>query len=986
MIITRKTIWALLFTLGFSFLCAPQLIAQEESPSFWENFFGLTPFPDDPTKNDLPFEIDKDSVINKPVVEGEGSVKPEPIDSEILNKDVVEAPSKDPFVEGEDSVKPKRVTPEVLNKDTIEAPSKKSVIEGESLVESPATVPMVLEKGMVTVPPRDKKKFIDAGDFRDPFKLLREERESTGKVLKPGVTVDGIQFNSYNDSDLFIEKVYRDTRFRIKDVFGKVDHLEGGGCLYCHQGIERISENHKFRCTKCHEGNRRRRTLPAAHKNLISNPSDLDHAPKYCGKCHMDQIEQVEQSNMATGKSIIDVTRYAWGAQEEGENLYSLRPKEEDGEHFLPNPSEGEPVDAFLRTKCMRCHLQSEAPHRPGDYRAGGCAACHMIYSNDGHTLTQDRAIQSKVRKTRAERKGRFKRKFAAKSLKNSRAYPVMHKFTTAIPSVQCEHCHNTNGIGNEFEGLFSPAARPNASFQKIGMDKPVLYGTEHEFLLPDIHRERGMHCIDCHVATDLKGAPSGTDLHSGVEIRCEDCHGSTSQEPKATLLIESDPKTKQLLASNALNPNLKRKIKVGDTILLNSGGVPLTHVKKEEGKWVLYSRVTGKKHVMPLLVKEKSVVAHKVDRHMEVVECHACHARWSTGEWGMHVIREGSLDSSKWKNWNFSDPTLQGMLWNTDQMSTGMIDWLSAKWMGDKLLGDTVPGIFLNLIAEKDWNTMILGKNQRGKYSIMKPRYQYFLTDHSEDKENPVKSTQVPITKSEKPGLILLPHTPHTIRKTVRSCESCHDSEIALGLGDPKRNVIVDAESFFSTLKNQGVVPSDFQAKQVVTETGVPIQSVYPNNRTRFLNAEEIAAIKNKSDTYKAFRYLDLKAQKFPRLLAREEFPFDQKHKRNEESAKQPKQEEEILFKTNKNGFTTSEHEIDQPTREKAHDSVLGPAESQGNFFKQDRGYNGEPVESETIKEFSPDLFEVPAFDEGLNSEKDISTGESEFNSERFQ
>ena len=120
--------------------------------------------------------------------------------------------------------------------------------------------------------------------------------------------------------------------------------------------------------------------------------------------------------------------------------------------------------------------------------------------------------------------------------------------------------------------------------------------------------------------------------------------------------------------------------------------------------------------------------------------------------------------------------------------------------------------------------------------------------------------------------------------------------------------------------------------------------------------------------------------------MLAREEFPFDQRHKRNEESAKQPKQEEEILFKTNKNGFTTSEHEVDQPTGEKAHDSVLDPAESQGNFFKQDRGYNGGPIESETIKEFSPDLFEVPAFDEGLNSEKDISTGESEFNSERFQ
>jgi hypothetical protein len=697
MIITRKTIWALFFTFGFSFLCTTQLIAQEEGPSFWEDLFGFTPSPDDPAKNDRPFEVDKDSVINQPAGEGEGSVKPEPIDSEVLNKDKIEAPFKDPFMEGEASVKPEPIEPEALNKDTIEVPSKKSVTEGEGLVESPAKLPMFLEKSMVTVPPRDKKKFIDAGDFRDPFKLLRGRRGTTEKVLKPGVTIDGVQFNSYNDSDLFIEKVYRDSRFRINDVFGKVDHLEGGGCLYCHQGIERISKNHKFRCTKCHEGNRRGKTLPAAHKNLISNPSDLDYAPKYCGKCHMEQIEEVARSNMATGKSVIDVTRYAWGAQKEESHLYSLRPKEEEGESFLPGLSEGEPVDAFLRTKCMRCHLQSEAPHRPGDYRAGGCAACHMVYSNDGHTLTQDRAIQAKIRKTRVEGENRFKRKFAAKGLKNSRAYPVMHKFTNAIPSVQCEHCHNENGIGNEFEGLFSPAARNNPAYQKIEEDKPVLYGAEHQFLLPDIHRERGMHCIDCHVATDLKGSPSGPGLHSGVEIRCEDCHGNVSKEPKATLLIEGDPNTKQLIASNALNPNLKRKIAVGDSVLLNSGGLPLSHVKKEKNKWVLYSRVTGKKHTIPLLVQEKSVVAHKVDKHMTVMECHACHARWSSGDWGMHVIREKSLDLSKWKDWNFSDPTLQGMMWSKDEMNTGMIDWLSAKWIDDKILSDTVPGIFLN-------------------------------------------------------------------------------------------------------------------------------------------------------------------------------------------------------------------------------------------------------------------------------------------------
>ena len=529
MIITKKTILALFFMACF-FLYASQLLAQEDNRSFFEKFFSSTP--DDSIGNEPPFGIDTDSITEKPVIEAEDFAKPERTDPEVLNQDVV-------------------VTP------------KEPIIEKQNLVDPLSTDSRVLKKDMVSIPPRDKKQFLDAGDFRDPFMLLRGGRGSAEKVLKPGVTVDGIQFNSYNDSDAFVERVYRDSRFRMKDVFGNVDHLEGGGCLYCHRGIERISKNHKFRCTKCHEGNRRKRTLPAAHKNLISNPSDLDHAPKYCGKCHADQIKQVEQSNMATGKSMIEVTRYAWGAQEEGKNFYSLRPKKEKGELSLPSPSEGQPVDAFLRTKCLRCHLQGEAPHRPGDYRAGGCAACHMIYSNDGHTLTQDRAIQSKVRKNRAEREGRFKRKFAANSLTNPRAYPVMHKFTTAVPSVQCEHCHNENGIGNEFEGLFSPATRPNQSFQKTGADKPVLYGTEHEFLLPDIHRERGMHCIDCHVATDLKGAPSGSGLHAGVEIRCEDCHGTTSKKPRETLLNESDPETKKLLASNSLNPNWKHTPKI---------------------------------------------------------------------------------------------------------------------------------------------------------------------------------------------------------------------------------------------------------------------------------------------------------------------------------------------------------------------------------------------------------------------------------------
>ena len=79
-------------------------------------------------------------------------------------------------------------------------------------------------------------------------------------------------------------------------------------------------------------------------------------------------------------------------------------------------------------------------------------------------------------------------------------------------------------------------------------------------------------------------------------------------------------------------------------------------------------------------------------------------------------------------------------------------------------------------------------------------------------------------------------------------------------------------------------------------------------------------------------------------------------------------------------------ENELDQSKGEKAHDPVLVPAENQGNFPEQDRDYSGASNESETIKEFSPDLFGIQKFNDGLNLEKDISTDESELNREGFQ
>ncbi|MFQ5672141.1 MAG: hypothetical protein ACE5G9_03525 [Nitrospinales bacterium] len=765
------------------------------------------------------------------------------------------------------------------------------------------------EKRLAETPERLPKDFIDAADLRDPFALIPGYGDDAPEVLEPGTTIDGVRFFSYSHLDRFIETYYRKSGFSLKDVFGRTEYQEGNErCLTCHHGIEEISKNHKFSCTQCHGGDRRAFSRRAAHKGLVANPSSLQHAPKYCGKCHAGQIDKVNRSLMATAKGEINLTRYAWGAQSSGSPLLSLRP--EESEILFPQEAEPRTVDGFLQKKCLRCHLQSPSPHRPGEYRSTGCSACHMVYTNDGLTVTRDRAIQAVQKAEVRKSKNRFSRNFAANSLNNNRGYPVRHKFTVAVPSVQCEHCHHNGGVGNEYEGLLPRPARPKPDMEKIDGARPTLYGAQHDFLLPDIHREKGMHCIDCHGAEEIK-APSYPTLHEALQIRCEDCHGTDAKAPEGFQLIASDPEAQAILKPLRLNPNLASKVKLGDVVLVNSQGVRMPHIKMEEGHWVLISKVTGKKHKVPVLKDLPVPAAHRVARHMESVECSACHARWSAAEWGKHVIYEEEPDTGRWQNWSFADPTLQNILSapagkenELDPKPASMLNWLTAQPSRKSIEGAWEPGVWWDLTVKSDPRTLILGKNSRGKYSVMKPRRQYFITQRweagavepetGETKPEAVpETTRVPITQDGTPGLIMVPYSPHTIRKSGRSCEGCHGNSLAAGLGDLKRSRVTDATLFLDTLKAGEPIPRQFQLQQMVADDGTPLQTTLFDKNVRFLNREEISALNEKSDRYRAYHYLSLRERGYPRLLTREEFPLDLRHK----------EKERLFFSSEENG-----------------------------------------------------------------------------------
>ncbi|MDH5762522.1 MAG: hypothetical protein OEZ51_06035 [Nitrospinota bacterium] len=772
----------------------------------------------------------------------------------------------------------------------------------ESPNSFPETLPDVFEKEMVDIPPQEESTTIDASDFRDPFFFLKRNGADAMKTLTPGTTIDGLRFNTYNSSKSFINRYYKNSNFILEDVYGRIELVnQEGGCLKCHRGIEEISQNHQFSCIKCHGGNLKGQTVSEAHQGVISNPSDLKHAPEACGKCHADQIEKVSKSLMTTARGVVEITREAWGEPP------LKQPKKGKNSQSLPwtYSSGDKPVDDFLQKKCLRCHVQSPSPHRPGDYRATGCASCHMVYTNEGTTLTRDRAIQ-KVQKADPEYlRNRLNLGAASNALNNRRGYPLLHKFTVAIPSIQCEHCHNYNGVGNEFEGLFGKPARPSISQAKVNEDQPVLYGRSHDFLLPDIHREKGMHCIDCHDQEEVKAdASKYPTQHDAVQVRCETCHGTNSKAPTGIELKEGDSRSEELIKSNQLNPNLMKKIKIGDTVMTDLQGRPQPHIRLVDGKWILYSKVTGKEHKIPLLkFMKQRPYAHQILGHMKDTECSACHARWSANEWGMHVIREDDLDPTQWRDWSLSDPTLQQLLWGSKDKGSlskpgrGMLNWTSATATPDGIKGRWTAGIWSHVFSESDWNSLILGKNKRNRYTIMKPRYQYFISTRSSANGQSSLRAQVPLTPGGKPGWVMTPHTPHTIRSTTRPCESCHENTLATGLGDPALKNIQKGEPFLKELKRSNHIQPQFQIKQMVSLNGWSLQNPMPQGNLRFLKSKEINSLLKNTDRYQAYRYLDLRREGLSRLLIRKEFPYDLQHKVNEEKFGAPTEKETLYY-----------------------------------------------------------------------------------------
>ncbi len=581
--------------------------------------------------------------------------------------------------------------------------------------------------------------------------------------------------------------------------------MEPERCMTCHFGIEDTSKSHPnsvFGCVVCHGGNGGALVARGAHVGLRGgrNPSRLDVAGISCGSrnpplgaCHtqredslLNRADNVPKSLMATNAGIVSTLRFQWGVEKDTEPKFGIRAVS-DGKTAL-NAVPGEFMadgryslaDSHFRKFCASCHLWTPR-QREKMGRLEGCAACHAPYADDGRYHGCDPTVNRK-----------------------EVGHASTHTMTNLVSNDRCRACHNRSArIALNYHGEMesaqygTPFVRGNLDNYTISDERFVLN------LVPDIHHEKAMGCIDCHTGQDAMG--DGTiygHMQQQVEIRCEDCHGTYSTPPQSMIVRKDDPLLRALRSSS---PSLK--VEDGDQILKTSKGRPLPHVKRTPKGLVLTGKLTGKEH--PVTVISGKNKAHNIRGH-ERLHCDTCHSAWSPQCYGCHQAL---------------DFRFKGLDHLTNKRTAG-------RWAEGR--------------SYFRFERHIFGIDARGQVGILIPGCQVWNTVvNPEGKAVDSYDSGIMRLKNGLTSIAMGPTRPHTSRQEAPRCVDCHLDPKALGLGEGRLKWTakgsLEVEPVYDSRRSG--LKIDYPLEAVVSGQGDQLQSTsHPLSRP--FNLEEMRKI----------------------------------------------------------------------------------------------------------------------------------------------
>jgi len=475
-------------------------------------------------------------------------------------------------------------------------------------------------------------------------------------------------------------------------------------CLVCHSkkhedpgGVHRAEA---LGCSSCHLGDPLAYDKDRAHAGMEPEPGALATVDRTCGqpRCHAREAARVQTSLMARGAGIIAVDRWVFGEQQTPDGTQTMMQ--------LLARKEPTPAEDHLRKLCAGCHLHSRKGNRDDAIRGigSGCAACHYT------SLAPNTA--------------------------SGPVDPVQHGPVDArVPDKRCLGCHSRSGrVSLSYQGL---AEVKPAQAKDCRRPATLHDGRPACLVTPDVHHEKGLTCVDCHLHTDLMG--DGKErLHKEdqVEVTCEACHPPADEGPgpgPGSGAVREDPITEDLLRLR------KQRRGTGEPGRRGRRGTLLWNVRAEAGEagkagkgWVMIAKASGKRHTLKPTPADAN---HRLKGH-ERLSCQACHSTWAPTCTTCHTAYEPGG-----KQWDFARAAETKGAWKETARQQSWGPPTLARTAAGRVV-PAVPGMIMTI--------------QGAGQGVIRRR-------------------------------LFAPMDPHTTRKQARTCDSCHRSSVALGLGAGK-------------------------------------------------------------------------------------------------------------------------------------------------------------------------------------------------------
>lgn len=664
------------------------------------------------------------------------------------------------------------------------------------------------------------------------------------------------------------------------------------GCVVCHGGDPTETEDKAV----AHGGGKVDGFYPAPGSPWVNNDT--------CGQCHQDQVRVQWTSLMMTEAGKIQGVCWAFGGLTGYEHRwanYAVENPEDPDERLgtakyrvymqalkklEPNVfvDEHEPLPealkenelhrlkedsslaafTYIRQECQRCHHAVKGRSERGDYRGIGCSSCHAPYSNEGFyeggdpTIPRDEPGHMLVHSIQGTREAKV---------------TVHEKTYSGIPVETCTTCHDRGKrIGVSFQGLMeTPYQAPYAA---DGGPQPALHSKHYIAMEQDIHYQKGMTCQDCHTSIDVHsdGFLAAANL-AAVQIECADCHGTPEKYPWELPLGFMDEFAMtpanglpRGLAEEQLPNTLQGHVhEPRDGYLLTARGNPYENVVRDGNEVIVHTAAGKDLRLQPLKklfdedkVSQEGKVAMKgVATHLDRMECYACHSSWTPQCYGCHV----KIDYSQKDKCPECNDSLRAF------------DWVAAGRLhqedehradrGETGYDTYAPGKITEERSYTRWEEPMLGINGEGRVTPLAPGCQVSVTIIGEDGKpilvNHIYKQEPGLERSNEGQLSIdmSPTQPHTTTKNARSCESCHATQKALGLGIGgtrpwNEQHTVDLETVEGEIlpkqtrpQQEAIKNLDHDWSQIVTEEGVQVATVgHHFQLSRAFNLEEMLHI----------------------------------------------------------------------------------------------------------------------------------------------